>query len=131
MQYTKELHLQHVAAFWDGRLEVNRSTTTEPNWCPATLPPELELREFFRIKPEPKLRPWKMDEVPLDCWVRTAGENCAIFKILACQPMGIVSANSFADNNSALILRSFEFALKNIEHSTDGGKTWKPCGVEE
>ena len=126
MQYTKELHLQHVAAFWDGRLEVNRSTTVEPNWCPATLPPELELREFFRIKPEPKLRPWKPDEVPLGALHRSMHKRELVSLILMRYPNGFTVSDS-----ASIRVIFFNEATENSEHSTDGGKTWKPCGVEE
>ncbi len=76
----------------------------------------------FRIKPTPVLRPWTADEVPLGAWLRSK-ENVwkdLIFEVRRDGQMEI--------NNSSITPYS---ALRYWEHSLDGGKTWKPCGVEE
>lgn len=71
-------------------------------------------RMFYRVKPEPKLRPWKPEEVPLGAWMR-----------------GIDSDNQrWMLTNSMNEDRRREWLLHN-QHSTDQGKTWLPCGVEE
>ncbi len=68
----------------------------------------------YRIKPTLKLRPWTSDEVPLGAWIRTL----------------INPANRWVITYTANeLVRSYWFS--DHEHSTDGGKTWKPCGVEE
>jgi len=67
----------------------------------------------YRIKPTLKLRPWTADEVPLGVWVRLKNLNKTRSMI--------VSVAAF----------NLEIAFNEYEHSTDGGKTWKPCGVEE
>jgi len=68
----------------------------------------------YFIKPEPKLRPWKPEEVPLGAWMR-----------------GIDSDNQrWMLTNSMNEDRRREWLLHN-QHSTDQGKTWLPCGVEE
>ena len=66
------------------------------------------------IKVMPTLRPWTADEVPLGAWMR--------FKILPSTRLIISSVTSSID---------FKQWLEDREHSTDGGKTWLPCGVEE
>ena len=68
----------------------------------------------YRIKPTAKLRPWTADEVPLGAWMRP--KHNPHDRVL----IGWVSVQ--ADRDSWLDER---------EHSTDGGKTWLPCGVEE
>ena len=68
----------------------------------------------FRIKPTPVLRPWTADEVPLGAWMRS--------KHNPQDRMLIHWVNSQADR---------ELWLDKNEHSTDGGKTWLPCGVVE
>lgn len=68
----------------------------------------------YRIKPTPVLRPWTADEVPLGAWMRS--KRNPQDRVL----IGWVSVQ--ADRDSWLDER---------EHSTDGGKTWLPCGVEE
>ena len=67
----------------------------------------------FRVKEEPTLRPWTADEVPLGAWVRMKNMN---------------NTRSMIVSASALNL---EMLFQTYEHSTDGGKTWLPCGVME
>lgn len=69
----------------------------------------------YRIKPTAKLRPWTADEVPLGAQVRS---------------------KSYHPDHRSLITTSGnsihrEGWLNGYEHSTDGGKTWLPCGVME
>ena len=68
----------------------------------------------YRIKPTPVLRPWTADEVPLGAWMRFKRNPQDRFLL------GWVSVQ--ADRDLWLVER---------EYSTDGGVTWKPCGVEE
>ena len=68
----------------------------------------------YRIKPTATLRPWTADEVPLGAWMRS--------KHNPQDRMLIYWVNSQADR---------ELWLGKNEHSTDGGKTWLPCGVVE
>jgi len=67
----------------------------------------------YRIKPTAKLRPWTADEVPLGAWMRSRGLY-GRHLITHTQEQG-----------------DREWWLKACEHSTDGGKTWHPCGVRE
>jgi len=72
---------------------------------------------------EPRLRPWRPEEVPVGALARNkTGE--ARYLIVAAGPMGIgVGVGG--------VWVDFESTLDSREHSTDGGKTWKPCGVAE
>lgn len=83
----------------------------------------------YRIKPETKIRPWRPDEVPMPAVLRTKNGSIR-WQILAVSSLGVISADSKSDNGRTG-LASFEALLRHNEHSTDGGKTWKPCGVEE
>jgi hypothetical protein len=67
----------------------------------------------YRIKPTPVLRPWTADEVPLGSIMRTKG----------LEGRCIIIDTETSDDRS--------YWLNAREHSTDGGKTWKPCGVME
>lgn len=60
---------------------------------------------------EPKLRPWKPDEVPLGAWMR---DKQSLRRYL-------IISDGLEDGHADW--------LSNYEHSTDGGKTWLPCGV--
>ena len=66
----------------------------------------------YRVKPEPKLRPWTADEVPLGAWMRF--KRNPQDRVL----LGWVSVQADRD-----------LWLDEREYSTDGGKTWLPCGV--
>jgi len=48
MRYTKELHLQHVEAFWEGKLEFNWN---DIGWAKTSEPPSIASNpEHYRIK---------------------------------------------------------------------------------
>ena len=68
----------------------------------------------YRIKPTATLRPWTADEVPLGAWIRF--KNAPHDRYL----LGWVCVQ--LDRNAW---------FEEREHSTDGGKTWLPCGVVE
>ena len=68
----------------------------------------------YRIKPTATLRPWTADEVPLGAW----GRNPQYPKT-----RWLIDRTSSEENRIDW--------CKNYEHSTDGGKTWLPCGVVE
>ena len=68
----------------------------------------------YRIKPTTVLRPWTTDEVPLGAWMR--GISSGGYRWLI--------HTSSADHTR-------KEWLEHNEHSTDGGKTWLPCGVME
>lgn len=76
----------------------------------------------YRIKPTAKLRPWTADEVPLGAWIRSKvySWKCLIIEVDSQGRIGVHGGNIPLD-----------YALQNNEHSTDGGKTWLPCGVME
>lgn len=68
----------------------------------------------YRIKPTKTMRPWTADEVPVGGQIRSKQSRDYRFLI---------------DRTANAEVR--EDWLKGYEHSLDGGKTWKPCGVEE
>lgn len=83
----------------------------------------------WRPAPEPKLRPWKPEEVPKNAlyrrkaWALTDPGSWSV--ILA------VSLGKIAYISASLCMDDLNNALEYGEHSTDGGKTWAPCGVME
>ena len=68
----------------------------------------------YRIKPTATLRPWTADEVPLGAWIRNVTNREYRWLI-----------------NTSSLDHSRKEWLQQCEHSTDGGVTWKPCGVVE
>lgn len=83
-------------------------------------------KENYRIKPEPKLRPWKPEEVPVGAVVR-CGQNRWL--ITACwQGKPFLNGCDAHDDERAPSLQTL---TQGYEHSPDHGKTWLPCGVME
>ena len=116
-----------MQAFVDGK-EVE--SMYDGKWGARTNPSWNWTNCFYRIKPTPTFRPWTADEVPLDCWLRNhQGDNRYNWKPVTIQPLGVITVP--ADIGYSLSLHTWEFLSKNCEHSTDGGKTWLPCGVME
>ena len=87
-----------------GSMDWNSTDKPEWNWSAYD----------YRIKPAATLRPWTADEVPLGAWMRT-GANGEYRWLIDCSGHNI---------------KRKEW-LEECEHSTDGGKTWLPCGVVE
>lgn len=80
----------------------------------------------IRIKPEPKLRPWKREEVPLDAWLKHKSGH-TWFRILSIGNDYVLIAAPRQNGLQFL----FSELLEQSEHSIDGGKTWLPAGVME
>lgn len=86
-----------------------------------------DTKREFRIKPEPKLRPWRPEEVPHGCFICNYdrdGLTGPWWMIVGIFEYG-VSLGHAADQPGYTSLK------ENYKHSTDGGRTWLPCGVEE
>ena len=111
IEQTKEA-IRVMQAFVDGK-EVQARDVGLERWN-AVIIPRWNLEDFeYRIKPTPTLRPWTADEVPLGSIMRTKG----------LEGRCIIIDTETSDDRS--------YWLNAREHSTDGGKTWKPCGVME
>lgn len=131
-QYTKELHLKHVEAFWDGRLE-HLSMTGK--WETVKHAPVNDYNpECYRIRPKKVLRQWKPEEVPVGAQVRrdchSSGDEYRSYVIDSIVP----TRDGFRVYLGSPCAQSVTLAslLKNDwKVSLDFGKTWLPCGVEE
>ena len=99
-----------MQAFVDGK-EVQ--SMYDGKWASVTVPRWSWDDTQYRIKPTPVLRPWTADEVPLGSIMRTKG----------LEGRCIIIDTETSDDRS--------YWLNAREHSTDGGKTWLPCGVME
>ena len=117
-----------VKALAEGKeIECNASINPK-GWCAAT---HLETCNFdlkmfrYRIKPEPKYRPWKPEEVPMPCVVRAKDTDCVQLVLWK--------------HSNHICIGSSDYTIDYIklynewEHSLDHGKAWLPCGelVEE
>ena len=103
-----------MQAFVDGK-EVEYQISNG-HWVTAMTPSWNWPYTQFRIKPTAKLRPWTADEVPLGAWMRAKDPNYGNRRSLMCGTYDEGTRSTW---------------LSTSEHSTDGGKTWLPCGVVE
>lgn len=112
-EQTKEA-IKVMQAFVDGKEVDVRRLLDGSVWMPAGAPCWDWLNGNYRIKPTATLRPWTADEVPLGAWMRF--KRNPQDRVL----LGWVSVQADRD-----------LWLDEREYSTDGGVTWKPCGVME
>lgn len=126
---TKELHLKLVAAYWDGELEFFHA---EGGWRAANRAPHSESDlARYRIRPKPTLRPWKPEEVPPLAlyWEEAFGKTVDGTKlwavIIELRSTGFCHSGDYSHPISLIN------ALGSGFYSTDGGKSWARCGVEE
>ena len=84
----------------------------------------------YRIKPEPRLRPWTPQEVPVGAIVH----DNAIGDWIACELITHKDSTGqveLGDGCGGKRWFSPQDLFNLYTHSTDGGKTWLPCGVAE
>ncbi len=86
---------------------------------------------LYRIKPEPKLRAWKPEEVPIGAIVRhnapIGGNDTARYTIVGIEPEGAWLSKPSKESRPM----PTDSLLKLMQFSTDGGKTWGVCGALE
>jgi hypothetical protein len=83
------------------------------NW--ETMAPNWNWRDTqYRIKPIPTFRPWNAGEVPLGTQMRDVSKQ---------DYRWLIHTSGNEDVRKEWLV--------GYEHSTDGGKTWKECGVME
>lgn len=79
----------------------------------------------WEIYKEPKITPWNFGDVPVGAVLRTKGTGDPFrWMIVAVCSDGITTCGG-----TEVRTRSAKFLFETCEHSTDGGKTWLPCGV--
>lgn len=93
----------------------------------------------YRIAPEPKLRPWKPEEVPVGALIRYRSKPHKFAVILGVNTntegtgVGILSPSNVI--MSEFVTDWFTYHggafMDRVEHSIDHGKTWHPCGIKE
>lgn len=85
---------------------------------------------LYRIKPEPKLRPWRPEEVPVGAFfkLKLSSPNCWIRIPLLVNSEGIWF---FHTAETKPLNYVFDEIMREYLYTVDGGKTWLPCGVQE
>ena len=121
---TKEA-IKVMQAYVDGaEIELRSKYNPEDTW--ETEEPNWTWSKFdYRIKSAPKLRPWKVEEVPFGAWYCTKKDTKTYFiPLLFNATLGYI-INMYDDE------WTLNEMLQDLLHSLDQGKTWLPCGVEE
>ena len=125
---TAKEYLPLVQAMADGKV-IEMCDDKYENWITLS---ELNFTgpsSQYRIKQSPSLRPWKPEEVPVGVLIRI--KNCPNphnhdVEII----LGRSSENNIAHIYTAFLLNRQAYPyLEDREYSTNGGKTWLPCGV--
>jgi hypothetical protein len=98
---------------------VDCASSTSPAWAWEV--------STYRIHPDdlnpPKLRPWRQEEVPVGAQIRYKNNSLAHrHLIVSSSPCGLAGHDTNWD---------YGLLFSAMEHSTDNGKTWHPCGVLE
>ncbi len=116
-----------LQAWIDGKtIEVKEGDTWKDFATPTTTGLTLAFEcnpESFRIKPEPKLRPWKPEEVPVGAVIRH--KQLRKMEVIVSALDGGLCIWQHHSITFEVALKCFEWALLYRDH------TWKPCGVEE
>lgn len=85
---------------------------------------------IYRIKQEPKLRPWKPEEVPVGSWCRSKyaheHNHTDFTSIIGVSKNCFYTVEDTIDDMCLQLKNSLDYV-----YSTDHGKTWLPCGVLE
>lgn len=132
-----ELTVQEAALAWAQGKRVEAAAIGGDEWLPIDPVGECIRNAYpatvfsclndysFRLAPVPpakKWRPWTAEEVPVGAQVRYKGNSKSIRMLIVC------------DREPQLLSESSHWKLQDLlvsmEHSTDHGKTWLPCGVE-
>ncbi len=114
-----------IQAFVDGK-EIQLKICGQ--WMRITESPDFTNRlEEYCIKQEPKLRPWKPEEVPV-------GGVAIRHKNTQDRPgtlLEITGYDIYIWDCGRPFTVSLEALCREYTHSLDHGKTWLPCGVLE
>lgn len=110
-------------------IELNIATEMFPKWIPVDSSHEfVSPVEYYRIKPESKLRAWRPDEVPLPCVFKA--KLCEDRFIALCVVRGSTWMGGGNISNPQQSHTTNQL-LSDFNYSIDGGTTWHPCGVIE
>lgn len=115
-----------LQAYADGRAIQNCSMNGKI-WYECNDPIFSARPSEYRIKPEPKLRPWRQEEVPVGAIIRQKGCEGYCSLILGTTPKGVDTLSSVRE----YITRYFQDALDRFEWSKSTTGPWLPCGVED
>lgn len=126
-----------VDALVEGKtIQINRGTLLGSDWEDVDLYSDTVLFDHdyldrLRVKPDAKWRPWKPGEYFPSMIMQRVFPGC-VSLVLSVDEGGVVIWYRYEPGNPWEInIITWQALLNFWEHSTDGGKTWRKCGVEE
>jgi hypothetical protein len=113
-----------IQAYVDERDVQYKNSFTGYQWETALKNGSLEfgLDSEYRIKPEPKLRPWKPEEVPVGGVIRRKSDGSRMLII------NVFQSGVHVGNSTTPV--GFDSLLKNFERFVGFGEC-QPCGIQE
>jgi hypothetical protein len=129
VERAKEL-LEVITALAQGK-EIQYSFKTNPTvWFESTKVGFNDKSLIYRIKPEPKFRPWTFDEVPVGAIVRLKDDKnfkSMIISVSILDNTCVALISEHGHFNSKRLSESFEYQ----ENNTTGKFNWLPCGIQK
>lgn len=83
--------------------------------------------ESYRIAPQPRLRAWNPEEVPVAMLIKDKRFSMPKRVILGAYAQGTLNVASVRNDIEEITM---EAAFECYEYSADNGKTWMPCRTE-
>jgi hypothetical protein len=120
--------LPFITAYAEGKT-VQFKSPSDDDWQTVKYMNMLHLDSIYRIAPEPKLRPWRAEDVPVGAIAKDkdAEHVCRVLILGACERDSKILLSNIDDGTKS---HSLQYALEVLEHSIDGGRTWLPCGIQ-
>ena len=129
-QHEAKQFIPIIQAWADGKTIQWRETPTSSQWHDYSNKGSCNFSgsaDEYRIKPEPKLRAWKPEEVPVGALYKWQNHVAVILSVADGQKL------CFLDRCGKITWNFLDAGVmcEESKHSLDGGKTWFPCGVME
>lgn len=140
---------EEVAGIWPVMKAFSEGVTVQ-HWNPQisawvdNIYPSFDCALKWRVKPVGKtLRPWRPEEVPVGALLRQKNTPSRQVVILQVSKSVSIAGAAVILSSPLMNERDHHYFLEDLftyhgghngdrcEYSTDQGKTWKPCGVEE
>ncbi len=128
-QQAKEL-LPIITAFSKGKLVEHKSKGQQYHTVIHN-PDFTDSPEQYRIRQEPKLRPWKPEEVPVGAVVSSCFKRSNRYVITAMWAGQIHLNGSPCEHSNERPPLLHQVVGPTYHYTTDFGKTWLPCGISE
>lgn len=126
MNTTPQEMIEVLQAFIDGKViqsKLCKELSKSVDWADTSNPVWRWDVYNYRIKPEPKLVPLTINDIPPICWIRVKGDCNRFEHLVTSCCITYISFNGGKTTWRELFERSFEYSSDR--------KTWLPCHKNE